>query len=97
MRIIFAASWTTKYRALKAERAIQNMQYEAAASILLTAIRDEDDQGEAIVNLQDRLANLYLEMGQWSHALAAFKEVIKGLLRHGRKETDNAIVEVSSP
>lgn len=90
-----ATSWKTKYRVLSAERALQNKQYDDAIEYLLFAIRDESDTGEAIVNLRDRLANVYLETRQWSNAVAVFKDVIKGLLLHGRKENDDAIVEIS--
>ena len=52
-------------------------------------------EGEARINVLDRLANIYYESRKWAQAEANFKDVIRGFLKHGRHEDDDAIVEIS--
>ena len=83
-----------KWRLKQAERAIANNQYTSAEQILTQVLSDLPQQSEAYANVTDRLANLYLEIGQWENASRLFTAVVQALLRSGRQDNDDAIVEV---
>ena len=94
---ISVVSFIVKWRLVQADKARSKGDFGKAEELLHRVLADLSANGEARINVLDRLANVYYESGQWSNAVDCFKDVIKGFLLHGRSEYDDAVVEVALP